>query len=350
MYQWTSKIGLAPGTLVYTGKEKDKKPVLSLIRYSAEEAFTTKKLKFSELEGLLMPEEVNWVNLSGLSDLNLLTNIGKSQEIHSLWLEDVLNVHHIPKIERDEQDMIICLQMLELKDPNERFEEEHISIIRKGNRLFSFQEKKGDVFNPIRERIENKLGKIRDRKIDYLVYALLDAIVDQYYAILEHHRKLLLNLEDELLDNPKEESLHNIGNLRKDIIRFQSYVKPLAEAITKMVAEYPKEFDKINKPFYKDLRDHINTINNETVIQRDTAKDLLDLYMNVTSLRMNRVMEKLTVVATIFIPLTFVAGIYGMNFSNMPELNWEHGYFAALILMAVLTILMLWYMKRKKWF
>ncbi len=347
---WRQKIGKAPGSLIYTGKtEKLKKP-LDVIQYHSDEIIRTQLKNTGKLEKLAQGFNVNWYNLNALNQEEWIRALGDEFAIHNLWLEDIMNVEHLPKVDFDDDKVLFILKMIRLNPEDQGIDIEHICLFRKGPTVVSFQEKEGDVFNPLRERILEKIGKVRDRSSDYLLYLLLDAVVDQYYLVFSNYQDQIEAIEAELLKNPTEELLTRITGLKAEIIQIRRYIFPLRDAVRKLINDLPQDFAPYTPAYYSDLQDHVNYIHDQADSMRESASNLLDQYMNMVSFRMNKVMEKLTVIATIFIPLTFVAGIYGMNFQTMPELTWDYGYYWALGFMAILGLIMYFYMKRKNWF
>jgi magnesium transporter len=264
-------------------------------------------------------------------------------------LEDILHTGQRPKFEDFEKYIFIVFKMLYFDENGDDILEEQISIILGSNYVISFQEKEGDVFNPVRERIRAGRFQIKKRKIDYLAYALIDAVVDNYFLILEKIGEKIEDLEEELLDNPTPETLQTIHHLKRKLISLRKSVWPLREVIGGLERGESALFHKSTSIYLKDVYDHTIQVIDTIETFRDMVSGMLDMYLSNLSNKMNEVMKVLTIIATIFIPLTFIAGIYGMNFEFMPELKWHWGYFLIWGLMIVVGIAMVFYFRRKKW-
>lgn len=345
-----SKSGLAPGTLVFTGVQKMAQVDINLIHYS-EEHYEEKKPK-SIAEVIQMKESfsgISWVNIDGLHDENTIEEMCSFLGIHRLTMEDILSVGQRPKIEEHAEYLHVVLKMFMLDPVDDTIEDEQLSFILKGNTLITFQERTGDVFDSVRVRIKEGKGFIRKRGADYLLYALLDSVVDNYFIILETFGEKLEDVETALLENPDKNTLNKLHLLRRETLSLRRSVYPLREVVSR--------FEKIEEPFInpdikvfiRDLYDHTIQVIETIEVFRDMASGLLDLYMNSVSNKMNEIMKVLTIMASIFIPLTFIAGVYGMNFENMPELTYKYGYYVVWIVMILLIIGMLFYFKKKKW-
>ena len=344
-----SKLGMAPGSLVFTGKRKMTDVGLSVIRYNSdsyEEHFPDKP---EDLLHYFDDQYVTWINIDGLHDELIIELIGAKAGVHKLSMEDILSVGQRPKFEEFDDYIYVVLKML-LSDENELItEDEQISFILKKNLLISFQEKNGDVFQYVRTRLKESKGNIRKRGADYLLYALVDSIADHMFVVLEKIGERLDNLETDMLIDASEKNLSQIHEIRKDILLIRKSVYPLREMVSKLEKSDNELISKDTALFIRDLYDHTIQLLETVEIFRDMTSGILDLYMNSISNKMNNVMKVLTIIATIFIPLTFIAGIYGMNFSNMPELEWEWGYFAVLGIMFCIGILMLLWFRKKRW-
>lgn len=288
-----SKIGLPPGSLVYTGKHLESALQAELIQYNAETASKSAIDKSELPQENLAENDVLWLNCNGLNDVSFIRAIGNQYKIHNLWLEDILNVDHIPKIEVEDNQALVCFRMMRILDSSDHFEHEQVSIFKKDNLIITFQEREGDVFEPLRKRILEGKGKVRERKSDYLLYLLMDAVVDQSFSVLHNIAVKLDTLENDILNDPKEYSLAEIGRLRKENINFKRFIVPLEDSVIKLITDYPSNFNKASKVYYKDLRDHLSTLADEAENQRESIRSLLDLYMNLMSLRMNKVMKNL---------------------------------------------------------
>jgi magnesium transporter len=343
------KIGLAPGALVFTGDKKIDSGSISILSYD-EEDFFEEKTTLEDLPNILKTKrKVLWIDIDGLHEVALLEKIGALFGIHRLTLEDILNVNQRPKMEVFDDYIFAVLKMIQCPTPESDIEEEQISFILKDNILITFQEKKGDLFTYVRERIVEFKGNIRKRGGDYLLYALLDAVIDNYFLVLENVGEKIDVLEASAMNNPNTETLNNLYHQRREMAELRRTVYPLREVIGGFDKYADHKISAETKPFMRDLYENTIQVIETLEVFRDMSSGVLDLYMNSLSNKMNNVMKVLTMISTIFIPLSFVAGVYGMNFQNMPELRWEHGYFYVLAGMASATIGMLFFFRWKKW-
>jgi len=345
-----SKLGLAPGSLVFTGLQKMAQVDITVIHYSEDHFEESNPKSITEVISLIQSfKGVTWINIDGLHDENSIEEICTYLDIHKLSMEDILSVGQRPKLEEYQDYVQAVIKILSIDSADEIIEYEQLSFILKGNILVTFQEKTGDVFDGVRNRIREGKGNVRKRGADYLLYALLDLVVDHYFIVLDNFGEKLEDLETELLNNPDKTILSKLHRLRRETLLLRRTVYPLREMIGR--------FEKLEEPlisnsikiFIRDLYDHTVKVIENIEILRDMTSGLLDLYMNTTSNKMNEIMKVLTIMTSIFIPLTFIAGVYGMNFTNMPELQHKYGYFVILGVMAVVVLGMLYFLKRKKW-
>ena len=343
------KVGQMPGSLIYTGEKSEEKPTIRLLQYDEEEVLLNKELAYEDILRNLQPNKVNWIHFFTLDQVEAIEKIGEHFDIHGLMLEDTLNVEHLPKVEFSENHIFFTLKILSL-DSDYQLEQEHTSFILGDDYLISFKEHRTELLKPIRERIENNVGKVRKKRADYLFYLLIDAIVDNYFVLIEKLRKLLEEMEDTLIDKPSENYINEIHHIKKQILTIRKYIVALRESIFNLINEEPKQIFESNYKYLRDVQDHVNFVFDSIETFREDQKSLMELNMTNMNNSMNQVMKTLTVVASIFIPLTFIAGIYGMNFEYMPELKFKYGYFGVWGVMLALTSIMIWYMKRKKWF
>ena len=345
----TKAPGTAPGVLVHTGERKVEQVRIRLIDYDVE------KLVERTLEGVdeSFPfadrPPVTWVNIDGLHDTSVAQAVGDRFGVHPLALEDVLSPNQRPKVEAYPDHFLIVLRMLSFDEESVSVVSEQVSLIVGSKYLFSFQERFGDVFEPVRERLRTGKGRIRSRGTDYLAYALIDAIVDHYFRILERLGDLIEELEEDVLNDSSAEALHRIHHLRREMLVVRRSVWPLREALGQL---YRGELELVTEEtqlFLRDVYDHTVQIIDTAETLREVLSGAMDLYLSGVSNRMNEVMKVLTIIATIFIPLSFFAGLYGMNFEYMPELGIRWAYPALLAFMAVLSGGMLWAFRRKGW-
>ena len=344
------QVGLPPGSLVHVGEQKVEQSVITLIDYDAEQLTVETDVSLQRCLELKDSPTVSWINLDGIHDIAQFEAFGKAFDIHPLALEDMLNTGHRPKVENFDHFMLIILKMLHYDDQTHQIRAEQISLILTRNNLLSFQECPGDVFAGVRDRLTRKYGRIRQRGPDYLAYALIDSIVDHYFHILEQIGDRLENLERELIDQPSIEILQQLHQLKGQLILLRKSVWPMRELANSLLHDEWSLIETTTRIYLRDLYDHSIQALDTLETFRDTTNGLVDLYMSNTSLRMNEVMQLLTIIGSIFIPLTFLAGVYGMNFEFMPELKWRYGYPLVWGLMISILIGMIWFFKRKKWF
>ncbi|MCL6259661.1 magnesium/cobalt transporter CorA [Aquiflexum sp. TKW24L] len=297
--------------------------------------------------------EVNhkfWLNLYGLENDILLKEIGEIFEIHPLTLEDIKNTSQRPKFEEFEENIFIVSKMIYYKNKSHEPITEQISILFGKNYIISIQENPFDIFDPIRSRLENPTGKMRKLGTDYFAYTLLDTIVDKYFDCLEHAVEKIETLEDHIISQSKNTKLPDIFHQRKTIQQIKRTVWPTRELLSAWKKSESPLVKKKTNPFINDVYEHVIEIIENLEIQRESISALVELFMSNLSLKQNEVMKTLTIIATIFIPLTFIAGVYGMNFEFMPELGWKYGYLVIWIFFLGSTLGMMYYFKKKKWF
>ena len=346
----SKKAGLPPGALIHIGSRKAKTAKITVLDYNLEECNTIVCQSVEEAFSYRDKDSVSWINVDGLHNVDILSALGENFGLHPLLIEDVLNTKHRPKYEDFEDYIFVTLKMIGINKDNSTIVSEQVSIALGYNWVISFQEREGDILSPLRQRIHSNKGPIRKRGADFLFYRIIDCIVDNYYFVSEFYGGLTEALEEKVLDLPNEESLKEIQNLKKQIMAFKKSVAPLREAMSRLNKDDNNELIKDETYRYlNDVYDHVIQINDSIETLREVVSGIMDLYLTGVSNKMNQVMQVLTIVATIFIPLTFIAGIYGMNFSNMPELQWEYGYISIWILMISIFILMLIYYRKKKW-
>ena len=344
------EVGLPPGSLVHVGKQKIEEPVISMVDYYQDYFNTRTDITLEEATTLKDTETVSWINLSGIHDTSLIELFGQRFGIHNLALEDILNTQHRPKVEEMEDYNLIILKMLFFDDATQSIDTEQISLILGPHYVLTFQEREGDVFDGVRSRLQRSNGRIRQRGTDYLAYALIDSIVDSYFQIMEKIGDNLTQLEEDLLENPNQTVLERVHHYKRQLILLRKSVWPLREVISELYKEESMLIREDTRVFLRDLYDHTIQVLDTVEIFRDTVSGLQDLYMSAVGNRMNEIMKVLTIMASIFIPLTFIAGIYGMNFEYMPELKWRYGYFMAWGVMLGCLVGMVVYFRSKKWF
>jgi len=345
----SEKTGLPPGTLVHIGEKKAETPKITIMDYD-ETHFQEKEIKTIE-ECFLFKDTptVTWINIDSLHQVEILEKLGECYGFHPLVLEDILNTDQRPKMEDYGEYLYIVLRILNYNDKSGEIESEQISLILGPNFIISFQEKEGTFFNPVRERIRNGKGRIRKMGPDYLAYALLDLIVDNYFVIMEKLGEKIEFLEEELVTQPGPETLQTIHHLKREMIFFRKAVWPLREVIGSLERGESPLIKGTSRVYLRDVYDHTIQVIDTIETFRDMVSGMLDIYLSSISNRLNAVMKVLTIIATIFMPLTFIAGIYGMNFKYMPELEWRWGYPVVWFAVVLISVSMLIYFRKKRW-
>jgi magnesium transporter len=341
--------GSSPGTLIHVGDKKAQEVSISVMHYDAETLMEKPLSRVEEALPLLRPDTTTWVNIDGIHDIAFMEDIGLHFGIHPLTLEDVLNTTQRPKAEDFEKYLYIVMKMLDFDSREGLITSEQISLIVGEHVLITFQEAAGDVFEPVRDRIRKGKGRIRAAGCDYLAYALIDAIVDNYFVILEKIGERLEAVETGLDKHTDVRILDAIHILRGELIYLRKQVWPLREIIAHLQKDGTPFIGEGTAPFMRDVHDH--TIQTMDTIEsyRDILSGMQDLYLSIISNRMNEIMKVLTIIATIFIPISFITGVYGMNFSHMPELTWRWGYaFVWLVIISVVIGMLIWF-RHKKW-
>jgi magnesium transporter len=345
----SNKVGLPPGSLVHIGEKRTEEVTITIIDYD-ETQFEEKRVDtIEQCFPFKDTPTVTWINIDGIHEVEIIEKIGKHFDIHPLVLEDILNTGQQPKMEDLEQYVFVILKMLLYDEGTKEIKPEQVSLILGPNFVITFQEREGDVFNPIRERIRKAKGRIRKMKADYLAYSLIDTIVDHYFVVLEKLGEWIEGLEEELVTNPTPETLQMIHTLKRELIFLRRSVWPLREAVISLERGESSLIHESTNIYLRDVYDHTIQVIDTIETFRDMVSGMLDVYLSSVSNRMNEVMKVLTIIATIFIPLTFVAGIYGMNFKYIPELEWHWGYAASLILMGIIAFVMVLYFRNKRW-
>jgi len=346
----SKKAGLPPGTVVFVGEKKVEEIRITLIDYD-ENQYAEREIK--NIEDCFPYKDtpsISWINIDGVHQVDIIEKLGAHFVLHPLLQEDVVNTHQRPKLDEFDDHLFIVLRMFSFNEENNELEGEQISFIVGSNFVISFQERQGDVFEQVRERLRNGKGRIRKKGSDYLVYALIDAIVDSYYTILETLGEHIESLQEELVSEPKQEDLQIIQHLKRDMLFFRKSVWPLREIIGSLARSESTLIKEDVLVYVRDVYDHVIQAIDTIETFRDMLSAMLDIYLSSVGNRMNQVMKVLTIIATIFIPMTFLAGIYGMNFKYMPELEWRYAYLFFWIVVLVALIAMVAWFKRKKWF
>lgn len=341
-------VGLPPGSLVYTGHHTDVPVHIEHISYT-NSAFNKQSLSVEQLNKEKMEAQgVNWIAITGLHDVRTVNAIGEQFGLHPLYLEDLLNVNQRPKAEVGDHSIFVTLKSFSAVGLE--LEQNQISFFVTGNTLISFVERPTSLLDPIFKRMQNEGSRLRNRSVDYLLYALVDIVVDGYYVVVRSIDENQEAIEDRIAEDEIENVLEEIRGSKKQLLQLRRAIQPLQEAIVEIVHGESRVFEEKTLVFIKDIQDHVKQIIEMVEFQIDNNRGLSDGYTNYLSNRMNEIMKVLTVISTIFIPLSFIAGLYGMNFVNMPELQWHNGYYFALSIMVLVVGGMLFYFKKQKWF
>ena len=346
--------GTAPATLIVPPEYQGQQPVLSLIEYDAHSIEERKIETMDELLPCLDNDKVSWINVDGLGDPEFFQRLGRQFRIHPLALEDIFNIGQRPKIDEYDRQLFIVLDMA-YENKKEEVVFEQVCIVLAENFVITIQEDPGDVFDPVRQRLRDGGGNARFMKADYLAYALIDSVIDQYFPIVESLGESMDDLQETLLDQPTRERLRDLHEFKRLIARIRRAVWPQREVLGRLMRDETGLVAARTKPFFRDCYDHTVIMVDILETFREAARNIMDVYLSSINIRTNEIMRVLTVISSIFIPLTFIAGVYGMNFDpklspfNMPELEWTFGYPFAICLMLAVAIGMIVFFKRKKW-
>ncbi|MFW6157733.1 MAG: magnesium/cobalt transporter CorA [Planctomycetota bacterium] len=344
----TQAVGLPPGTLVHVGQPRTGAARIRVIDYSRSDV-QEHDVSPDQCARFLDSNTVTWINVDGIHDLDLIRALGREFKLHPLLLEDIANTRQRPKVDEYEDHLFVVLKMLYVQGDDGSIGAEQVSLVLGPNFVISFQERPGDVFEPIRDRIRNARGRVREAGADYLAYALVDAVVDNYFLILESVGDRIEELEEGVVSDPDTELLRGIRRLKREALLLRRSVWPLREVVSALSRGESPLVRADTLPYLRDVYDHTIQVGDTIETFRDLIAGLRDTYLTVISNRMNEVMKVLTVIATIFIPLTFIAGVYGMNFEYMPELKWSWAYPAVWAIMLLVAVGMIIYFKTRKW-
>ncbi|MEM6685407.1 MAG: magnesium/cobalt transporter CorA [Bacteroidota bacterium] len=345
----SKSLGKAPGEIVYMGDKENLETLLEVHEYTAAEYHTFQTKQISNIFNIKGNNRVTWINVNGLGDAADITKIGEYFNIHPLILEDIVNTSQRPKIDEFEEYIFVVLKMFYHNQQQELLTE-HISFIIGADYVLTFQETEDDIFHPIRQRFKNKDSRLRSFGADYLAFSLMDAIIDNYAVVVESFGSKVEGTEDELfLESSREGISRDIQYLKHELLRLRRNILPSREVISRLVKSESKLIKIKTRDYLKDLQDHILQINDNIDLYREMVWGLMDMHMTNMSNKMNGIMKVLTIISTIFIPLTFIVGVYGMNFENMPELHSKNGYFILWGVMVLMFIILLIFFRRKKW-
>lgn len=336
---------MGPGSLVHVGEHTDAVVKIRVMDYDYQNLSESALKDLAQCAGYCHSGSVSWIDVDGIHDSKLVDEVGKGFNVHILVLEDIMNSESRPKVEFFDDYMFITLKMLELDPKTHSLNVEQLSLIISDKYVLMFQERPGDSFDSIRERIRTSKGKVRSKDGYYLSYLILDTVVDNYIAVSEKLSMQIEALESTVVKRPTEYTLYRILALRKELLDFKRSIDPLKEAVNTITRELDDEIAK----YYRDLSDHIIYESENLVMYREMLSNMLDLYHSNLQMKMNQIMKVMTIMTTIFVPLTFLVGVYGMNFEHMPELSTPYGYFVVWGVMLVMVSFMLFFFRRKKW-
>ncbi len=346
----SAKSGLPPGSLVHVGDVLETTTSISVIDYSADSFEEQQVQSIDEIVKYKSSNTVTWVIIEGLTNVNIVERIGTLFDIHQLVLEDILNTHQRPKFEEYDDHLYIVLKCLLTEDEQFTVNYEQISLLVLQNFVFVFKEKQDELFHPVLQRIMTSKSRIRKSGADYLTYAILDTIVDQNFFLVDSLDDTINALEDMILASESTtKTLHTIQLLKREIISIRKHVSPVRELIAGMLRSESELIDEKTHIYLRDVSDHVIRVIESIESYREILTGLLDIYISSVSNKMNEIMKVLTVFASIFIPLTFLAGIYGMNFEYMPELQWAWAYPALWIVFIIVPVVLLIYFRKKRW-
>lgn len=342
--------GAPPGELLYTGRQEMDKVLIHYTRYG-NECLQTTSTHIDEIPALDPPQagRVDWLDIRGLHREEIIEELGERYGIHPLAMEDILDVRQRPKLEEYPDGIFIIIRAFQFETSRRDLLTEQVSLYLKGNLVISFQEDAGDLFAGVRQRLEGGSGRILKRGADYLTYALIDNVVDHYFKILDQVEDILDQLETQILSNPSPETKGEIHELRLSTLTLRKSLSPMREVASALGSTDHSLISEETQTFSRDLRDHTIQVLDLVETYRDILNGLYDLYVSEISFKMNQVMQTLTVMSVIFIPLSFLVGLYGMNWEYMPELGWRYGYFALWAFMVLLVVGLLWWFRRKHW-
>jgi magnesium transporter len=346
----SKKMGLSPGSLVYVGEKKDQPVHISIMNFDAEgheeilNASADDVVNFSPEKGL------TWIHVSGIHDIAVIEGIGKAFSLHALLLEDIVNTNHRPKIDDYDDCLFLILKMPHTANENGDLQIEHVCLVIGQDYIILFQESQSSIFDPVKERIRKGKGRLQKYGVDYLAYALIDMIVDQYYGVLETIGEEIEDLEEASLANPNQKLLSRIYDCKHQVMYLRKSIWPFREMINMMLKGESSQIKDYVMVYLQDVYDHVIQVADTLETYRDLLSGIMDIYMSGVNNKMNEIMKVLTIIATLFIPLTFLAGVYGMNFKYFPELEWEFAYPVFWAAVLVIFLLMLSWFKHKRWF
>ncbi|MBI5568504.1 MAG: magnesium/cobalt transporter CorA [Desulfomonile tiedjei] len=347
--KYLEKQGLPPGTLVHVGHRRLERVRVFVTEYDDRHLEEKEVTGIPELNAFRQSRKACWFDVRGLHDPEIVGTIGQRFGVHPLVLEDVMNATQRPKFEESGESLFLVMKILHYDPEAAEVTSEHMSLILGSNYVLTFRETEGDEFDRVRERLRSAHGRLRTSGTDYLAYCLIDSVVDNYFVILEQLAEKIELVEDDVVSNPTTATLRTIHTLKKDIVSLRRSLWPLREAINRLSSGAVPQVNDATIPYLRDVYDHTIHVSEAMETYRDIVSGMLDIYLSGVSNRLNEIMKVLTIIATIFIPLTFVAGWYGMNFKSMPEYDWRWGYIWVISLALGVTATMLLFFRRRHW-
>jgi len=339
--------GAPPGTAIYTGEARDEKVRITLIEFDDHEFFESDFYDLDECLGKVKPDLIKWINVDGVDDTGLVEKICHHYHVHPLTIEDIVNIDQRPKFEEYPRYLLTSMKMIQYTD---KVESEQLSLVLLKDTVISFQEPQGgDAFDIIRNRLRTSKGRVRKQGADYLFYALMDAVVDWYFTTLEKIGDKVEGIEEEIISHPKHESLLHLYRLKREVIYLRKQIWPMRDLLNNLQRSESEFISANTQLFIRDLQDHVTRIIDTVETNRDLLSGMMDIYLSTNANKMNEVMKVLTIMSSIFIPVTFIAGVYGMNFNYMPELKSPYGYWSVLGVMLCVMIGLLLYFRKRKW-
>lgn len=343
-------IGLSPYALVFRGQKKTEKSVLYGMSFDMEGVSEFEVKTSEQLNSLKRRDKINWLNIYGLDNVDVMEQISVAFKLENNILSDVMNPATPPKVQELDNGIFVTIKMLQYDEHNENLLVENLSLIVGNHTLISFQEQSIHAFEPIRERIRKHKNKIRISGHDYLAFALLDVVVDNYIYIIGLLGDKIEILEEEMTRDPKKEMLESINTYKRELNFLRKHIKPAREMILSLVKMESEFIHEENHIHFRELQNNINEASELSDSYREILYDQLNIYHSSMSTKLNDIMRVLTVISVIFIPITFIVGVYGTNFDYLPELHWHYGYYIMWGTMLLTILGMIWYFKRKKWF
>ncbi|PKL12558.1 MAG: magnesium and cobalt transport protein CorA [Spirochaetae bacterium HGW-Spirochaetae-8] len=344
-----SSKGKSPGSLVFIGKRKVEDATIKVIDYTQDRLIETTPPSIAQVVGFNETESVSWIDITGLHNTELIGEIGKSYGIHPLILEDILNTGQRPKLEELDGYLFIIVKMMRIDKSDQMMHSEQLSMVIGNNYIFTFQERPGDTFDPVRERLKNPNTRIRRSPSDYLAYALLDTIVDNYLILIEQLGEQIEDVENEILENPGKEVLAKMNGHIRELNYLRKSIRPAKDAFLQLGRLEFNFIHEATSPFIRDLNDHITQAVEAMDTYGEMLHDFLEIHSTNVGNRLNEIMKFLTIFSAIFIPLNLLAAIYGTNFRYIPELGLRYGYFIFLGVILFIGVFMIFVFKRKKW-